>query len=523
MGSFMVYLTLIQLPTDWKRVTFLLRLFNAETRSSFTGIATYTKTSNSGGWSDGTLMLNDLKSAISSKKKISLGCKINILQLVGTDDHETILYQYPLKTEYINIMKSKSPIFNIKWVIDDKLLEKFKTANIGKKFESDIFYESWSLRCAPNGKRQNDKNNIKLYLLLCALPPNVVHCKVKYTLSCDEANVQWLNTRDFSYIYPNVGWPNGTMETHDLKAPDGKFKDLKQLTFRAKIEILKLYDADSMSSDDDDSDEDDDDDDSSSYDSSENDPDAKNENDGLGDINRDIMHMDKSRKSSTSHTPTRRRRKSAAKSEIQRRQSQEIQRTQSQEIRTPPTIPESGPLINSSRSSHVRRETDMNTIHAFMSSKMNGGIVSSNYATKADSPYPGSTNGVSRSPQNGPITGFQMRSRNITDLGLLQQFLAQQQPQMITLNDINNSQNAARAPFLRGYQERARTATVIDRATNDDEKKQERNDEMLLEYNERLNMLENNYKTMSSQLKDIAQTLKNLNVNKLDDESKIMN
>ena len=61
----MVYLTLIQLPKDWQRVTFLLRLFNAETCSSFTGIATYTKTSNSGGWSDGTLMLDDLKEAIS--------------------------------------------------------------------------------------------------------------------------------------------------------------------------------------------------------------------------------------------------------------------------------------------------------------------------------------------------------------------------------------------------------------------------------------------------------------------------
>ena len=202
-GSFMVYLTLIQLPKEWQRVTFLLRLFNAETCSSFTGIATYTKTSNSGGWSDGTLMINDLKQSIANTtNKISLGCKINILQLVGSGN-ETKLYQYPLKTEYINIMKSKSPVFNIKWVVNEQLLKKFKTANVGKKFESEIFYDSWSLRCAPNGKREHDANNVKLYLLLCALPPNIVHCKVKYTLSCDEAQVQWVNTRDFSYIYPN--------------------------------------------------------------------------------------------------------------------------------------------------------------------------------------------------------------------------------------------------------------------------------------------------------------------------------
>ncbi len=34
---------------------------------------------------------------------------------------------------------------------------------------------------APNGKRETDKGNVKLYLLLCALPPTIVLCKIKYT------------------------------------------------------------------------------------------------------------------------------------------------------------------------------------------------------------------------------------------------------------------------------------------------------------------------------------------------------
>eukprot|EP01084_Bolivina_argentea_P173644 300787_1 len=338
-GSFMVYLTLVGLPSSWQRVTFLLRLFNPETCSSFTGIASYTKTSNSGGWSDGTLLLRDLKMSIKKAQSntMSLGCKINILQLIGTENNDK-LYEYPLAPQYIAIMKSDNPVFEVKWVIDKALLHRFRASNVGKKFESQIFYDLWSLRCAPNGKREADKNNVKLYLLLCALPPDVVHCKVKYTLSCDETKVQWTNTRDFSYKYPNVGWPNGTMLTTHLKT---KYKHLKQLTFRAKIHVLALYDHGISSSDDDD----DDSSSSSSYSSDASDDDDDDasedddENEDLGDIKMDIMHSKFER--------AQRRRSLAKKSAVKRRQSQEI---------VLPPLP--GLAAISAKQAHLRQETE---------------------------------------------------------------------------------------------------------------------------------------------------------------------
>jgi len=274
-GSFMIYLTLVQLPPQWQRVTFLLRLFNQETCSSFTGIATYSVSANSGGWSDGTMLLADLKECMqqSSVNKISLGCQITILALRNEKSNSNHDYQYPLRPEYIHMLKAPNPILQLQWLVDTPLLQRFKTANNGKKFESDIFYDCWSLRCAPKGKRQEDADNVKLYLLLCALPPNIVHCKVRYTLRCEEAEREWTNTRCFSYTYPNVGWPDGTLLTSELT--DGKLQHLTQLTFQAKLEILKLYDTDELSVDESSSSEFDEDEEEEEEDADEDDGDSE--------------------------------------------------------------------------------------------------------------------------------------------------------------------------------------------------------------------------------------------------------
>ena len=198
-GSFMLYVTLLSMPDEYKQIIFNLRLCCNETHSSFTSIAIFTSQKNSAGWSQETVKLEEIKE-ITNLKQLSMGCTINILKIINTDSE--IIYKYK------NPSQLPSP-FTFTWNIDTNLTNKFKNCRVGKSFESKIFDNMWCLRCLPNGKRSSDKGNVKLYLLLCSLPPNMDHkddsIHIQYTLWCDETGPGYNGTIVLKYEYSTVG------------------------------------------------------------------------------------------------------------------------------------------------------------------------------------------------------------------------------------------------------------------------------------------------------------------------------
>ena len=238
-GSFMLYCTLLSMPDKYKQITLNLRLYSKETHSSFTSVAMFTSQRNSAGWNQDTLKLDE----ISDLKQLSIGCDINILQIIGIDND--IIYQYS------NPSATKS-VYNYTWNIDQDLMSKFKDCRIGRSFESEIYDKMWCLRCLPNGKRDADKGNVKLYLLLCSLPSiadsDSIH--IQYTLWCNETNTGYNSAIVLNYEYSTVGWPNKILLLDNIN-------EYSSLTLNAEIEIITN-----------DQDNDDEDEDESTYSSS---------------------------------------------------------------------------------------------------------------------------------------------------------------------------------------------------------------------------------------------------------------
>ena len=228
-GSFMLYLTLLSTPDQYKQIIFNLRLFCKETHSSFTSIAIFTSQRNSAGWSQDTVKLTEIKE-INDLNQLSIGCNINILKIIDIDNN--IIYKYK------NPSQITSPI-TFTWNIDENLMNQFKNCRVGRSFESEIFDKMWCLRCSPNGKRSSDEGNVKLYLLLCSLPiiddndneedDDSIH--VQYTLWCNETETGYNSKIVLDYEYSTVGWPAKILLTP-------KIQQQSSLTFNAEIEII---------------------------------------------------------------------------------------------------------------------------------------------------------------------------------------------------------------------------------------------------------------------------------------------
>eukprot|EP01083_Nonionella_stella_P171885 588187_1 len=204
------------------------RLYCIETSSCWSSIKTFKCDSDKHGWQKGALLIHEL----CQYKELTFVVYINILRIRGYD--KRIWYQYPLQLPAVNECNK----FVLKWKIDSSLLCDLRNANEMKRFESDICNNMWVLGCVPNGiKKDNEASVFKIYLKLCALPPNISKIKVKFNIICIETK------KHIKYIYNDFDYKHKYWQTDKLcKRNYLIFNDFDTLRFKAEIEIIEQYD-----------------------------------------------------------------------------------------------------------------------------------------------------------------------------------------------------------------------------------------------------------------------------------------
>ena len=96
----------------------------------------------------------------------------------------------------------------------------------------------WVLGCVPNGIKKDIKSSVfKIYLKLCALPPNISKIKVKFNILCVETK------KHLKYIYNDFDYKHKYWQTDKLcKRSYLIFNDFNTLRFKTEIEIIEQYD-----------------------------------------------------------------------------------------------------------------------------------------------------------------------------------------------------------------------------------------------------------------------------------------
>eukprot|EP01083_Nonionella_stella_P150363 478914_1 len=86
----------------------------------------------------------------------------------------------------------------LQWKIDEEMMKKLKSFDKGKRICSDILNDIWCLKLYPNGSWSGKEGDVRIYLYLCGLPPNVSKMNVRWTVHCHEANIKktWRNDFD---------------------------------------------------------------------------------------------------------------------------------------------------------------------------------------------------------------------------------------------------------------------------------------------------------------------------------------
>jgi len=213
-------------PMAYREIILNARLYCMETKSCWSSIKVFKTDSDYHGWQKGALKITE----VCDYKYLTFVLCINVLRVSTRLSQKSIVYQYPLTL--------KSSSFVIKWKIDDTLLSDLKKANEMKRFESDICYNMWVLGCVPNGiKKDNESTVFKIYLKLCALPPNISKIKVKFNILCIETK------KHLKYIYNDFDYKHKYWQTDKLcKRSYLIFNDFDILRFKADIEIIEQYD-----------------------------------------------------------------------------------------------------------------------------------------------------------------------------------------------------------------------------------------------------------------------------------------
>ena len=204
-----VFLWLSSMPKEYGAVFVYYTLRCEQTHAADQGIERYDKCTGYG-WSGGVQSLSELYSL----DDISFSTKFRILRI--DDDSGHTVYEYPLNTS--NLWKQES----FQWNIDQKLLQKMKTASFGKLFcPLEVLSDSgmYSVYLYPNGVvgRPNwIEGKVVIFLNICALPKGVHAMKLKNKFEILELKKEksWTTTR--SYDYPSAG---NIFEEHALMLP----------------------------------------------------------------------------------------------------------------------------------------------------------------------------------------------------------------------------------------------------------------------------------------------------------------
>ena len=131
LGQFIIYVKLLKMPPNWKSITIYRSIHCLQTESRYIELTEY-DTAKSVGTPNGLLPLQEIREL--ELEKLTFIITIKILKI--TLKKENIIF-YHCKLNNYNKPK------HFEWKVNGKLLEKFKTANVGKICSSDIFDEMW--------------------------------------------------------------------------------------------------------------------------------------------------------------------------------------------------------------------------------------------------------------------------------------------------------------------------------------------------------------------------------------------
>ena len=181
LGSCLIFLTLVSMPSKWKDVTITRTIQSIQTYSKQINVVRYA-TADSNGWTAGVLSLQEIQ----KYSKLEFLIKIKILQ-IKLKKNSLIYYS-------LNFRINKTQ--KIKWKMNKHQLEILQQSTIGKRSFSNIYDNLWSIYILPNGDG-DDPNECWIGLRLCALPPHIHKLKVKRITNILPTNIAETATADF--------------------------------------------------------------------------------------------------------------------------------------------------------------------------------------------------------------------------------------------------------------------------------------------------------------------------------------
>eukprot|EP01083_Nonionella_stella_P276221 938435_1 len=185
--------------------------------SSFAGWITYT--------SDYTIAsLEDLKYT----QALTFVITIHITRITLKDENK-ILFQIPTNKYQKNTQ--------LKWKIDQQMMNKLKSFRTGQAIHSDIYHDIWFLKLYPNGQRMHNKGEVCIAFYLRALPQNVSKMRVQLTLHCVETNIEY--SKIFSVDEANRGH---VVTSKKNRTSFSEFLKFDTCTIIGTIDVLDEFD-----------------------------------------------------------------------------------------------------------------------------------------------------------------------------------------------------------------------------------------------------------------------------------------
>ena len=135
-------------------------------------------------------------------------------------------------------------IINYEWIINNDLLQQFKSQKTGKFFYSPNFgldgkeingkNFSWSMYCVPNMKGE-----VCYGLLLLNLPPKINKIIVNIIISTGKSTFT-LNKKGLTLDYPNFADTADRSGDHNTKILQEDLQQFNSMKFNTKIEIIDV-------------------------------------------------------------------------------------------------------------------------------------------------------------------------------------------------------------------------------------------------------------------------------------------
>eukprot|EP01083_Nonionella_stella_P022816 63076_1 len=239
-GYVQLFVTLACLPLHVKNVLAIIRLSCHQTLTSYTFFADISKKHKTWGWHR-NFSVHELHSLflLNQCNRLTFECEIKVLNITAEVKnrkwHTGITYAYNTPSIQINNANILHNRYEHSWQIDRSLMEMFRKSENGKMYESKIFHDMFCLQIYPNGFKKQAVGNVQVFCQICAFPQDISAILVKLELLCVDNQAKWQHIVKFDMDYNNWGWTDGTITTNELY-------DYDELTFKARIQFIELYD-----------------------------------------------------------------------------------------------------------------------------------------------------------------------------------------------------------------------------------------------------------------------------------------